>query len=278
MSLKPRTFPYPVLSPSSDDYLEARLDVDLEFKSLKEDGGTAFLLEYKVQLDSEFLLDQIQKGLSELWLDIESPETLQRQAYPIQSSGDLQFAKGSLFGKVTVTPYVLSACFQQNYKPLAVHHEYQGAEFIVRSGDVLAFGPSQDFEFIRDETSDPDFITFVLVPDMDPDVYQIDVMGSPILVRAGSNVMAYWSKAREDAFTKPALYQGVYKDCVLFALKALATDEVGADVYWAKALMSRVQELGLTELTGLDSQELNEVAQRLLARDGLKKALKQLED
>lgn len=278
MSLKPRTFPYPVLSPSSDDFLGATFDADLDFKPTKEEGGTSFTLDFAIQLNSEFLSTQVQEGLAELWLDVESPETLHRQAYPIQSSGSLQFAKGALFGKVTLTPYLLASVPQTKYTPRGVHHEYSGAEFSVRPGDVLAYGPSQDFEFIRDETSDPDFITFVLAPEMDPDVYQVDVMGSPILVRAGSNVMTYWSKAREDAFTKPALYQGVYKDCVLFALSALAANEVGEDVYWAKALLSKVQDLGISEVSGLDSQELNEVAQRLLARDGLKKALKQLED
>ncbi len=277
MSLKPRSFPYPVLSYASDDYLDAVFDSTIEVKLSNESVGSSVSFDFNVELTSPYLLSQVTTGVASIFFDIEAPEVLFRKAYETGLSGSLSFDSGKLLGKIQVTPYVLAKEPVADFSPTGVHHEFSGSKFTLRRGDVMAIGPSQEFDLVRDQVANPAFMVIQLSPEQHKDTYQVLVSASPIVVLAGENVMKYWSLSRDDRAYKPSLFQSMYKDCILYALEALQDGQVGDDIYWARALMSKVNQLGFANLDGLDSQVLNEIALRLTAPDGLAKTLRILE-
>lgn len=277
MSLKPRVFPYPVLSYASDDYVDAVFDSTIDVKLSNEAVGSSVSFDFDVELTSPYLLSQVNAGIASVFFDIEAPEVLFRQAYQTGLSGSLPFEPGKLLGKIQVTPYVLAIQSQTDFSPTGVHHEFLGSKTNLRRGDVMAIGPTQEFDLVRDQVANPAFMVIELAPEQHKDTYQVLVSASPIVVLAGENVMKYWSLSREDKAYKPSLFQSIYKDCILYALEALQEGQVGDDIYWAKALMSKVNQLGYATLEGLDSQVINEIALRLIAPDGLAKTLRILE-
>lgn len=278
MTIKPRIFPYPVLAFGKDDYPQGRFDSQIDVILATEEMGTAVSFQTKIELDCEFLTDYLTSGQARIVLDIEASETLLRECRELRNDGLVSFGVGVLMGKVSVTPYILAVQDNDSFAPTGVHPEYFGQEFSIREADVLAIAPTQEFEIIRDESSDPDFMRVVLSADLDPNSYVIDVMGSPIQISAGVNVMKYWNLARSDSSAKPGLYQNMYKDCVLVALHALLREEVGPDIYWAKALSAKLQEFGLENLDTDSLDEMNEAALKILAKDGLLKMLRVLEN
>jgi hypothetical protein len=120
-------------------------------------------------------------------------------------------------------------------------------------------------------------MTVELAPELSPSAYEIDLQGSSILIRVGRDVMKYWEIASGDGQMKPNLFQGIYKDCIFFALQEIAQSGGSEDALWAKALVENVRSAGYILSPTMEPHELNAIALELVSPKGLKKLLKNAE-
>lgn len=277
MTLGTRSFPYPVLAAFNDDYPSSKFEAALDLRIKAEDGFSRVELDFEVTLTSEYLGTMLGTREATLVLDIFAKQTLFRQSFEVAQSGTISFVNGELFGTVEITPYLLAGEANQSFKPAGVHDEYRGATFSIEMGDVLAVGQTHVFEITPDTSSLPELMTVELATDLSSSAYEIDLSGSSILIRVGSDVMKYWEIASGDGQMKPNLFQGIYKDCIFFALQEIVQGAGQVDALWAKSLEARALEKGHVLSVALGVHEINAIALDLVSAHGLKKLLKNAE-
>lgn len=277
MSLGTRSFPYPVLASFNDDYLNSEFLSNIDLIIESDTGVSKITIAHDLGTTSDFLSGLQTAQEVAFYLDVFSKQTLFRQTYEVEPSGKLSFPNGELFGTVEVTPYLLTKTDITNFVPTGVHTEYRSSQFALKAGDVLGIGTTAIFEVVPDTSSLPELMTVELAPDLNPSAYEIDLQGSSILIRVGSDVMKYWEIASGDGQMKPNLFQGIYKDCIFFALQEIAQGGGSEDALWAKALVEKVKAAGYSLSSTMESHEINSIALELVSPKGLKKLLKNAE-
>jgi hypothetical protein len=272
MSFKVRTFPFPVLAEFNDDYLSpAHFTARAQFTVRDEAGRSTPTMRYEFELASETLEAMLLAGTVEVVVELDCRETLYRTVIRVgDERGDVELEAGELIGGVDVTFYVLATTDIPDYAPQAINSEYGAQSFSVTAGDPLAIALADSAEFDFNWKSKPDLMKVLLAKELDPYAYEFDCSSSPIIIRVGEKYQHYWQQTRGDAATKPHLYQGIYKDCMAAALTILKDDPEN-DTPWARALFGRLEELGSAVDPDWDFDDINQIALKIVASQGIEK-------
>jgi hypothetical protein len=275
MSDLTRTFFHPVLRESTRDFTDGsyfQVDVVPQLsEKLKKENLT---LEYRVDLTSKSIQEQISNGSAKVFLDLYSKETLTRILSPLEDvNGLIEFEPGQLLGVLEVQALVIATRGIRNYKPLGINEEYGGIDFDISPGSALAIGEKillpLSFKRIKLES----LIRVQLSPDLDPDVYELSLDSNFITILMGKSFHALWDLMRSDQAVKPYLALSVYKDTFVEALSLIYKTEEAEEFSWAQALISRCEKSGikLDELNNFSAQ--NQAALKLLRELGVHKLI-----
>jgi len=275
MSDLTRTFFHPVLRESTRDFTDGsyfQVDVVPQLsEKLKKENLT---LEYRVDLTSKSIQEQISNGSAKVFLDLYSKETITRILSPLEDvNGLIEFEPGQLLGVLEVQALVIATRGIRNYKPLGINEEYGGIDFDISPGSALAIGEKillpLSFKRIKLES----LIRVQLSLDLDPDVYELSLDSNFITILMGKSFHALWDLMRSDQAVKPYLALSVYKDTFVEALSLIYKTEEAEEFSWAQALISRCEKSGikLEELNNFSSQ--NQAALKLLRELGVHKLI-----
>jgi hypothetical protein len=275
MSDLTRTFFHPVLRESTRDFTDGsyfQVDVVPQLsEKLKKENLT---LEYRVDLTSKSIQEQISNGSAKVFLDLYSKETLTRILSPLEDvNGLIEFEPGQLLGVLEVQALVIATRGIRNYKPLGINEEYGGIDFDISPGSALAIGEKillpLSFKRIKLES----LIRVQLSLDLDPDVYELSLDSNFITILMGKSFHALWDLMRSDQAVKPYLALSVYKDTFVEALSLIYKTEEAEEFSWAQALISRCEKSGikLDELNNFSAQ--NQAALKLLRELGVHKLI-----
>lgn len=274
MSVVSRTFPYPVVSIGGTDYKDTVFENEVTCSFELVDGVSHPQLTWRVSVSNPVLDGLFAAGQIKFVLDVLAKETLTRQSFEVQPSGSKLFAAGDLYGTVQVTPYLIASSTIPDFRPTGLNLEYGDSTFEIGNGDVLGIGDTFIFEIVPDTTALPDEMVVKLSEDVDKDTYEIILTDSTIIVFAGKDVKEYWDRVHENPEQKSYLYQSIYKDCVLVALKKIVDED--SDSQWAKSLKANLEARGLTISAEPSENELNVIALKLMAPRGIQKTLGRL--
>jgi len=275
MSDLTRTFFHPVLRESTRDFTDGsyfQVDVAPQLsEKLKKENLT---LEYRVDLTSKSIQEQISNGSAKVFLDLYSKETITRILSPLEDvNGLIEFEPGQLLGVLEVQALVIATTGIRNYKPLGINEEYGGIDFDISPGSALAIGEKillpLSFKRIKLES----LIRVQLSLDLDPDVYELSLDSNFITILMGKSFHALWDLMRSDQAVKPYLALSVYKDTFVEALSLIYKTEEAEEFSWAQALISRCEKIGikLDELNNFSAQ--NQAALKLLRELGVHKLI-----
>jgi len=275
MSDLTRTFFHPVLRESTRDFTDSsyfQVDVVPQLsEKLKKENVT---LEYRVDLTSKSIQEQISNGSAKVFLDLYSKETITRILSPLEGvNGLIEFESGQLLGVLEVQALVIATRGIRNYKPLGINEEYRGIDFDISPGSALAIGEKillpLSFKRIKLES----LIRVQLSLDLDPDVYELSLDSNFITILMGKSFHALWDLMRSDQTVKPYLALSVYKDTFVEALSLIYKTEEAEEFSWAQALISRCEKSGikLDELNNFSAQ--NQAALKLLRELGVHKLI-----
>ena len=133
-----RALPYPVLG-RSDDFFDSDFQTTVDFDKRSVDGVERIVMSYGFLMSNDSVRELIEKKLASYALDISCADTLFRKVVYCESgSGDIEFAPGELYGKVTVEPIVVVLKPVLNFSASDLNREYQGMTFTLSPGDTIA--------------------------------------------------------------------------------------------------------------------------------------------
>jgi|1048.fasta_scaffold52641_2 hypothetical protein len=283
MSFRPRSYPHPVLSPYSKDYV----DGSEFFGSFERRSENGFLVvDYVLTLKSARLNEFCLPGVgAKIYLDVYVSGTRLRNL--VQSdglSGSLKLPESAIHGTVEITPLLVA---QQDValEFAGINAEYSSTQFAVKQGDLLAHGPTEALEadHQRSSTDSESWIKFSLDPKLASDEYEIAPVNDAIIVYTGTNVQTVLGAMRADPNMKPYLFMSIYKDVFIEAVATILDrykNEDEADEPWAKGLTHYIdsKEMSLSEILDDDRNSIQKFVLRMLAGDGIAEIAKRLKD
>lgn len=276
MLLANKALPYPVLDnsdPYRDDYLESRYNcdlLDLEDQPT-ETGDVTFNFEHHCDVGE--LKQLIADGHAQYCVLVTCSDTLYRKAFlSSDTSQSVEMNIYMLHGKVELQPQIVATAEVAAFSSEHLNEEFGSNTFKLKPGDVLAVDDTKyqflEFNRLKFET----LINVRLAETIDPFTYRIDLTKNYIYILMGEKLWGLWSQLRYDQEARPYLAMSIYKDCFLHALEELhANFEEVVENRWARALVQKIEELGLSLPEEKDLNELNLMAQKILETESVKK-------
>ena len=283
MSFRPRSYPHPVLSPFSRDYVDGS-ELFGSFDRRSDNGE--LVIDYEITLKSDRLNEfRAPDGGAFLALDIYSKGSRWRKLYDLTSDkGSVSIPESQVFGTVEVTPMLL-ATKDGELEFAGINKEYSLSRFTVQEGDVLAHGDTYFFESDHQASSNDgeSLISFQLSEGLDPNEYEIGLSYDGIVVFAGKNVMQVTKAMSADTNFRPYLFMSFYKDAFIEAIEEILTqykNQEEPEEFWAKGLLAYIDSQGfsLDTIEDGDRNSIQRFVLRMIADDGVGTISKRLEN
>jgi hypothetical protein len=283
MSFRPRSYPHPVLSPFTRDYVDGS---ELFGVFDRRSEGGELIIDYDITLNSSRLNEfrALDTGAF-LALDIYSKGSRWRKLYSLKAArGAIKIPETQVFGTVEVTPMLLSAN-DGELEFAGINKEYSSSRFTVQEGDVLAHGDTYFLESDHHASSNDgeSLISFELSEGLDPNEYEIGLTYDGIVVFAGKNVMQVTKAMSANPAFRPYLFMSFYKDAFIEAIGAILSQykaEEEPEEAWAKGLLAFIESQGLS-LDTIEDGERNSIQKfvlRMIASDGVGAISKRLDN
>lgn len=273
MKLNTQSFPYPVLTnlegPGAD-YKDSAFQCSLQFSNVVAEDNS-FEIEYMFMLSNEEILALIEGGRASYALEISCTETLKRELKFIEESGLLKIDASELYGKVDFTPMVIVKEKGINFTSADLNDEYDGAEFTLNFGDIVAVDETWTKYIEFNNLSFDSLIKVVTDENLEPFDYEVHPSPNIIFVRMGSSMRELWSYMSQDKSLKPALAMSVYKDVIFLAIEDLVSNEDSETYRWSRSLRSSIEAASLQLPEERDFNQINTLAQKLIHQIGVKK-------
>lgn len=282
MSFRARSYPHPVLSPYSRDYVDGSV-FHGEFDRSSTDGELA--ISYHLELTSNRLDEFRMDKSARLALNIYAKGTRWKSVQVLNGlDGTVTIPEDLILGSIEVTP-VLVATKDGELEFDGINGEYGTKRFTIQEGDLLALGPTEAMEsdLQASSTDDENWIVFRLDQKLDPDEYKAEPAGDVILVSAGENIMQLTNAMRANPNLRPYLFMSIYKDAFVEAVEAILlryANNDDLDEPWAKGLQQFIDSSGLPfdQLQHNDRQGIQSFVLKMLAKDGSGALVKKIQE
>jgi hypothetical protein len=254
-----KAFPYPVLRPFSDDY------IDVEFQATAEFEITAMSVDVHIQyaLSSQEIADQIEAGNASYVAVVSCRDTYFRNVLPSQDrTVDISFDPGILRGEVAVDSYVIATKEIKNFTSPDINPEFGATGFLFTPGDVLAQDETQ-ISYIDRDLFRPVTSVFDLVQNeqLSGGEWKVNLDEDHVRIEISPSMKGVIDDARNDTSKRVILLNALYFPAVTQALQQLKTNkEDYEDKRWAAVMEQKLHH----EKCSLDQHEAYVLAQRLM--------------
>jgi len=259
-----KTFPYPVLRPDSDDYLDCDFQTTVNFVAEKQ--TQKILVDVSFAISSEEILEQIETGNAEFVAMVSCRDTyFQHMIHSSSRKAQATFAMGDLKGAVVVNPYVVVKNKITNFTSPDINHEFGAKSFTFNEGDVLAQDEAYlvyfDQESFKPITAVLDLAQDENQPD---DTWSIDFDGEHIKIILSKDTKRIIDNARgSSAKNKVILVNSIYFGAVMQAIQKLQEkDHPYEDKKWAQAFMKQAHNKNCN----LENDDAYLIAQQMMAQ------------
>lgn len=256
---KNKAFPYPVLRPYCDDYVDVEFQTTVEFEISKE----SVVAKITYAISSEELVDEIEKGNAAYVSIVSCRDTYFRSVLISKlPKFEQSFDVGSLRGEVRVDPYVVATQKISDFKSSDINKEFGQDTFTFSPGDVLAQDETQVFYIDRDLFKPMSSVVDLVKNDLLSDgEWRVGLAENHIQIEVGQQMKESIDNARNDKPKQVVLLNSLYFPAIVHALQRL---KEGQDEYenqrWAQVILMKLHNSGW-ELKEHDAYIL---AQRLM--------------
>lgn len=266
-------FPYPVLSPYTDDYEKSSFSNEITGSVI----GYECALRLKATLNDDVIKQLIDHGDAVLAYHIECSQTGYRKIYEATSfDEEHRIPLKYLRGNVEVNSFVIANKVIDNYQNCNLNEDYKGYKIDFQKGFILAEGEEFDLKIPRKytdlkEKNNP-FVTVVPVKDKELQTIEVDLNKQKIMILVPEKVSINYAVAQQThrirpvlygMFIVPALYQG------LLRIKRATDVELVAmeDLLWVQSieeLLKNSFKKNVSDIREMDEQSLYVLAQQLI--------------
>jgi hypothetical protein len=239
-----KTFPYPVLRPFSDDYIDDEFQTNVDFSS--NEGVVTSDISYRVS--SSELVDQIKSGNAKFVSIVSCRETYFREVITSDAKQVVKnFDVGNLRGEVKVDSYIIAIKKIPSFSSPDINPEFGRDSFAFTPGDVLAQDETAVFYIDRDLFK-PVTSVFDLVknPEYSEGEWRINLDDDHIQIAVSAAMKESIDNARNNTTMKVILLNSIYFSAAVHAIQRL---KEGGDDYeekkWSRVFYRQIHNNGL---------------------------------
>jgi hypothetical protein len=243
-----RAFPYPVLRPDVDDYVDGEMQVTVDMKSSSKDGKM-------INADVHFVLSvkDIQKLIQDkkatYTIVFACRDTYFRRAYSSDSPNlQISFPEGALQGEVQAYPYVVAANDITGFKCDLINPEFGKGPFSFAQGSLLAVDAPQSVFIDRDVFKSLNSVFELVKSDnISNNEWQLDTSGDKVKIIVSPRLKERIDIARNDPKNRAILLNSIYFSAVMQCLTELKSENApdDAECKWARVFRQKSFNMGL---------------------------------
>ena len=253
-----RAFPYPVLRPGVDDYIDGDFQVTVDFVPTED----SMRVECTFQLSVDEIRDQIDEQKARFVSVIACRDTFFRYVCSSHqpTSHDL-LPLGSLRGEVIISSYVIADAPISSFNSDLINKEFGAGPFSYPAGGVLALDEPKAI-FIERDNFRPISSVFELVcrPGLSRYEWRLNLESEKVQIVVSEDAKRRIDIARNDKAKQVVLINSLYFAAIMQIASTLKGSEDYNEYRWAKVFMQQAHNLGID----LDKIDEYIVAQKLL--------------
>jgi hypothetical protein len=253
-----KAFPYPVLRPYSDDY------VDAEFQALAEFviDETGIRIQCSYQTSSIELQQLITLGHAKYVSIVSCRETYFRRVFTTdQLSLEALLDADSLKGEVVVDAYIVASKGIKNFGSPDINSEFGKKRFDFKPGEILAQDETQaiyvDRDLFRPVSS---VIHLVKNETLSGGEWRVSLEQDHIRIEVSGPMKESIDNSRSSNVGKSVLINSLYFSTVVHAISRLKEGDALEDMKWAKVMKMQIHNHHLE----LESTDAYVIAQKLM--------------
>lgn len=253
-----RVFPYPVLRPDIDDYIDSEFQATIDLLG----NESNIRAECTYQLSADEILQEIKKEKAKFVTVLACRDTYRREVCATTNTSDkFEFPAGVFRGEVLVSSYVVAESDISGFTSDNINNEFGEGPFNFVSGSVLAIDEPK-VVYVERENFRPISSVFELVQKegIAYSDWQINFDSPKIQIAVNPSAKSKIDSARNDKNNQVILLNSVYFAAIMQTIRVLKESDDYNDYRWAVVFYQKLQNMGLN----LDSIEEYKMAQLLL--------------
>ena len=187
MEIKYKLYPYPVLSPYSNDYKEGIFQPTIDIVR----DGYNLRIDFVASLTSKSLLECIRTGVAKYVYHIECAQTGFRTVVQTDKVSEVYtLLSKSVNGKLQICPCVVAVKDITGYSSPEFHDDYKGLSFDIEAGCVMAVGKMYTVDItkdIDDLANTPSIFNITRNPDPSCKQMLVDMSQRKIIIKLPMN-------------------------------------------------------------------------------------------
>ncbi len=256
-----KSFPYPVLRPGVDDYVDGEFQVTVDFSRDQESDD--LIAEISVALSVGEIEQQIRLGNAAFSVLFSCRDTYFREIVQTDSKhARYTFAGGALRGQVVVSPFVVATKPIPEFSCDLINPEFNASSFSFSEGELLAADEPKVIYIDRDLFRPISSIMQIVKADhLSGFEWRASFDTDKIQIQLSAEAKEVVDQARNSKTNKVILINSIYFATLMQAVQFLKDDRVEfAERRWAHVINHQCHNLGIN----LESHDSYVVAQSLL--------------
>ncbi len=249
MQIKPRSYPYPVLSHFGDDLVKSQFQPVVEVEGMKN----VYAFKARFKTNNADLLSLVAKKSAQYAVHVECAQTRYRNVFKsFNDRFEFEIPSGMLDGRVEVCSFILASKRLPKYKNANFHSDYASLAFSVGSGDTLAVG--LDREFTAEKKEDPlrkipSIFSIVPHDETDAPGLDVDLQNDKVVVRLSKPNFDAYAVLKADQTLHTLLSAAIVVPALVYVLDEIrlaegATDQF-SDYRWFAVVARKLREVGI---------------------------------
>lgn len=241
MEIKYKLYPYPVLSPFSDDYKTGEFDVAIDIIR----DGYNLRADFLATLTSPGLKELIKAGRAQYVYHLECAQTGFRSVVrTTKTCESFTISNKSVNGKLQICPFVIAAEDIAGFSIDDFHNDYSGTSFDIEAGCVMAVGKMATIDIskdIDDLANTPSVFSIIRNADANCKQMLVDMSGRKIIIKLPLNDYYSYKQLSKTPQTQSILNSLTIIPALTYVLSELKCLSVNdriehADSLWYKTL------------------------------------------
>ena len=267
MDIRHRLYPYPVLSDTTDDYVDSSYSMDLEVtKGIRE-----LCFKISLKLENKQIQQMIYEGLAEYVIHIECSYTAYRTVIKTDNTIiEKSIPDHKLNGTVAVCAFIVAKTSLPAYYNSRFNEDYDGMSFHLHRGNIIAIGGQTNIKVIKEveELSKiPSIFTICRNAEDIDDSMKIEITGEKIVIVLCNKSFGNYKMLTGMPQMLPVLHSMLIVPTLIFTVEGLKSEGTSEyeDLRWYKSIERALKKHNLT----LDAELLENTPSFELAQKSL---------